>query len=355
MICHSKNPTPLQMEKKKDYGELLKKRRYDPNKKPPPEQVIFIIESKNIGTLQNFVTLTGMQKSGKTTFLSAIMAAALTNSEILSMRVRLPEKKRKVVYFDTEQGDNDFFRTMDKVKSFCCTDHLNPEHFASYNVREDEPKDMVFMVRKALEVHTDCGLLVVDGILDLIESYNDEAQSKKLINVFKQLTKIHNVLAVLTLHKGKTTSNTLGHLGSMADRAAQSVLMVEKNKDTGTFLLKADYLRSADDFTPIEIFFNKNNNTWQQGIFQPEEERLRPDKVAPFDLPLEIHREHVTRIFSFSEELSYELLRKDIIELYNQPKKWAGDCVKHLLKEGLVFKFGSIYTNRKQVKLFIQN
>lgn len=213
----------------KDYNLLLQQRRYNPDLPPPQEQVVFIIESKNIGTLQNFVTITGMQKSGKTTFMSAMIAAALTNTDQLGMRLRLPANKRRVSFWDTEQGDYDFHATMMKVNAFCGIDKL-PPHFDSFNLREDDPKDILLMLQKYLELHSDCGLIFVDGILDLIESFNDESESKRLVNLLKQITKKNNLLALLTLHKGKTTSTTLGHLGSMADRAAQSVLMVEKTK-----------------------------------------------------------------------------------------------------------------------------
>lgn len=345
------------MRKKKDEEVLVKQlqeRKYDPNKPPPPEQIVFLIESKNIGTLQNFVTITGMQKSGKTTFMSAMIAAGLTNTEQLGMRLRLPENKRKVSYFDTEQGDFDFYRTMERVKAFCLCDKL-PASFDSYNLREDEPHEMVWMIEKYLQLNPDCGLLVVDGILDLIESYNDEAESKRLINTLKKITKVHGVLALLTLHVGKTTGNTLGHLGSMANRAAQSILLVEKIKERNTFLLKADYLRSAEDFTPIEIYFNKESHKWEQTIYNPEQDtKVKRLQLSPQEYTRDAHAEMIIKIFKFDELMMYDKLVQDIRELYAVSRNWARECVKHLLKEGLIFKTEYGYTNRQQSKLYMQ-
>lgn len=344
------------MKEVKDYEGLLQKRKFDPNKEPPQEQIVFLIESKNIGTVQNFVTITGMQKSGKTTFLSAMIAAALTNTEMLGMSLRLPKNKRRVCYLDTEQGDFDFYRTMERVRAFCGTDKL-PLHLDSYNFREDEPKDIIFLINKYLELHTDCGLLVIDGILDLIESYNDEAQSKRLINILKKITKAKGLLAILTLHKGKTTSNTLGHLGSMADRAAQSVLMVEKNREKNTFILKADYLRSADDFTPIEIYFNTGAHQWQQTFYNPDDDRPAGKKglPKPFEIDKETHRLNLMKIFTFQEVQPYKMFTQNIAEYYAVGLNWAKDCVKHLMKEGLVFKTPDGYTNRQQARLYISS
>src|SRR4051794_6322438 len=137
----------IMSKERKDYSKLLIERQYDPNKPAPTEQIIFYIEQKNIGTLQNFVTLTGLQKSGKTTFLSAMIAAAITNRETLGMRIRLPEDKRKVCYWDTEQGDFDFHRTMERIKMFTGAERL-PPWFTAYSLREDGPADIIWMIKK---------------------------------------------------------------------------------------------------------------------------------------------------------------------------------------------------------------
>lgn len=337
---------------KKNYTELLQQRRYDPNKQPPKEQVVFLIDSKNIGTLQNFVTITGMQKSGKTTFMSAMLAAAITGEEKIRIRIKLPAEKYKVSYWDTEQGDYDFYKTIDRVKSFCNTDEL-PAHFDSYNVREDDPADILPLIDEYLKNSPRCGLLVIDGILDLINSFNDEAESKRLVNFLKKITKKGDLLCICTLHKGKTTSNTLGHLGSMADRAAQSVLQVEKNKDKGTFILKADYLRSADDIDPIEIHFNKNNNTWEETFYNPEQDaKVKPLQLRPQDFSRDQHTMCLIRVFSLQEFYSYKDLVQNIKEEYGYGDNWAKDCIKYLKTEGMLFKTIEGYTNRQQQKLF---
>lgn len=343
-----KQPAP------EDLAELLSKRKYDPNKPPPAEQVVFLIESKNIGTLQNFITITGMQKSGKTTFLSAMIAAGLTRDEKLSIRIRLPEAQQKVAYFDTEQGDYDFFRTMERVKLFCSTDRM-PDKLDAYNLREDEPRIICLLIERYLEQNPDCGLLVVDGILDLIESYNDEAESKRLVNWLKRITKQYNLLALLTLHKGKTTANTLGHLGAMADRAAQSILAVEKNKDTNTFILKSDYLRSAEDFTPIEVRFNKEAHTWETCDYQAPEEKQGRASSRPNQVDKDVHAMRVEQIFFLKEYQTYIELEQNIIEFYGVGKKWAKDCIAFLIQQRIIFKTDNGYTNRTQAKLFIQN
>ena len=66
----------------------------------PPE--ILWVNGSTIGTLGNFSASTGKAKSKKTFNISAIVAAALKNDEVLKYSAYLPPNKRKILYVDTE-------------------------------------------------------------------------------------------------------------------------------------------------------------------------------------------------------------------------------------------------------------
>ena len=67
----------------------------------PPE--ILRVKGSAIGTLGNFSASTGKAKSKKTFNVSAIVAAALANKEVLCYAASFSTDKRKVLYIDTEQ------------------------------------------------------------------------------------------------------------------------------------------------------------------------------------------------------------------------------------------------------------
>lgn len=343
---------------KKNFDELLLNRAYDPTREPPPNQIVLRIENKNIGSLQNFITITGQQKNGKGKYIAGICAAAISRQEVFNISVRLPEEKQRVCIWDTEQSDYDFYKMMDNIKALAGVASF-PAHFNAFNVREDEPADILQMMDRYLQTHPDTGLFVIDGLLDCLTSYNDEGESKRLINVLKKWTKLYNILAPVVLHRGKSNSTTLGHLGSMADRAAQSVLVVEKIKERNTMQLRAEYLRSADDFTPIEIFYNNQLHCWQTSDYVPPmEEPQTPIKripVKPHDIDRQTHIVNVVRLFNGDDLQSYDMLVQNIREIYAASQKWARDCVPHLMKEGLIFKTVHGYTSQRAAKLFIQS
>lgn len=53
-----------------------------------------------IGTLGNFSVSTGKAKAKKTFNVSAIVAAALVNGQVLEYKASFPESKRNILYFE---------------------------------------------------------------------------------------------------------------------------------------------------------------------------------------------------------------------------------------------------------------
>lgn len=336
-------------------AELLISRRYNPNHEPPEEKVIFRIEFNNIGSLGNFITITGLPKAGKSKYIAGMIAAAISRTEIFGLSLKLPEGKNRVGHFDTEQSIHDYYRMMDIIKKLSGFAQL-PSTLDTFNTREDGPTENIMMIEQYLNINGDCGLLFLDGLLDLIYSFNDEVQSKELINFLKRWTKVYNILVVAILHRSKSVDKSIGHLGAAADRAAQSILIVEKNRDRNTYILKPEYLRSAEDFTPIEIYFNKGTSTWEQTEHIPEEQDARPApprKRKANEYDIDEHRINVIKIFNSQAVQPYKMFVQNICEVYATGQNWAKDCVNVLCTEGLVYRTNEGYTNIKQGKLFV--
>jgi hypothetical protein len=337
---------------KQDIGALLQTRRFDFSMEPPPEQVIFRIDFQTIGSLGDYALLTGRPKAGKTKYLAGAMAASLSRLETFGMNIRLPDDKRRVVHFDTEQGKRSHFNLLKLVAQLTGKETI-PPYFDSYHCRQDNAAQIIAMIDYYLDHNSDTGALFLDGLLDLIESFNDEKHSKYLVNWLKQITEKHNVFILGILHRSMSADKSIGHLGSSADRAAQSVLIVEKNKDTKQYLLKPEYLRDGDDFVPIAIHYNKGLNLWERTDFIDEmaPAAVKSLKRKPYEYTIEDHRPNVWQIFNSTALQSYDLLLQNIKEVYGVGRNWAVDCIKELVKHNLVFKIEGGYTNVQQGRL----
>jgi ribosomal protein L21E len=283
-----------------------------------------------------------------------MMAAALTRQEIFSMSLRLPEEKKRVAHWDTEQNRYDYHAM---IKLVCKLGNIDaiPDHFHSFHCRQDNAATIIAMVKYFLSIYPDTGLLFLDGLLDMIDRFNDEGQSKMLVNFLKQITDQYNVLVIGVLHRGVTHDKSLGHVGSIADRAAQSVLIVEKNKEAKQYVLKPEYLRSADDFEPVAIYYNKQLNLWEQTEYmQPDQPAERQRKKRPAEYDYNDHAANVARIFRVQQSLPYKQYIQEICEVYALGYNLAKDMGSYLVREGLIWKTQDGYTNIRQSKLFVE-
>lgn len=331
---------------------LLAERAYNPEKPPPPDQVVLRIEGKNIGSLGNFITISGLPKRGKGKFTAAIIAGALTGEIIWGIHTWLPPEKRKIAFFDTDQSRYDFYKNIELIKQLAGLEK-QPENLFAFNVRKDEPNTIANMVEVFTRLHPDTGIVVIDNIGDLLNNFNDEGQSKKLINYLKRITDEKNILVINTLHLGKSNNSTIGHLGAMSDRYAQSTLACEKIENN--YILKLKDSRTAGDFTPISIFYDEYTNTWKESGWVPEQdEKIKPLKPKPVEIEEEIHRRNVRRIFSIENFLQYSELIEEIKQTYAVGTNWAKQCVIHLLDIQLIFKTTGGYTNQRKQKLYAE-
>lgn len=332
--------------------QLLEARKYNPNNQPQPEQVILTIGGKRVGSVQNLVTITGKQKNGKSRYVGATIASGISQREIFEIKLRTPRNRPRIALFDTEQADWDFYKQMQAIKEFAGVAELPPT-FDAFNTREDEPIEQLQMILKYLETNPDCGILFLDGLLDLLISFNDERESKNLINLIKRTTKIHNCLIIGVLHRGKGNDLTIGHLGSMADRVAQSVLKVEKIKERNTYCLSADFMRSDEDFTPIEIW--NPGNQWEQTHHIPQDEstgaKIRPLRAQPSDLPMDDYLQKRNLLFVEGEYLNYEQIKSAVREVFGVGANWAVDCIKYMRDNDIIYRHPEGYTLNKQRKL----
>lgn len=227
----------------------------------PPENVVFTIQDKPIGALGNFVCFQGLPKQGKSLFITSAIASAFTPFGLFDMRLKLPPDRNRICFIDTESSEYDFYRVMDRITKQSNRSEW-PEQLDAYLLREDPPGDILQLITAYLDNTPNCSVLVIDGVLDLLVDFNSIEQSFYVIQFLKQITVKYQILVMCVLHLSKKEGNSLGHLGSFLDRKAQSVLKVQKNKQTGCIDMEAVMLRSTGDIQPVSVFWS--GSYWMQ-------------------------------------------------------------------------------------------
>jgi hypothetical protein len=309
--------------------ELLAKRKYNPDYIPNKEDIVFTIGSKNTGSLSNFITLSGLPKAGKSTFISAIVASAFVSYDIFSMKIHLPKDRKKVCYFDTESSDYDFYRQINKIKGFADLIAM-PDNFNAYQVREDSSGTIRKMIEEYLTNNPDCSIIIIDGLLDLIVNMNDEREASLVTKWLKKITKVYNVLLITVLHQSKSNLSTTGHIGSASDRFAQSTLDIVKEKEKNCYVLTSRFMRSDADFDPITLMnFN--------GVFQQVETEIKKDtgkKASDLsDLESKALCNKIVVV-----PTNYNDISDEIIERTATSKAYAKNLIKIWINKGWILK-----------------
>lgn len=236
---------------------LLNSRHYNPAYTPAPAQQILTICGQNIGTNGSIVLLSGLPKAGKSTFVNSMIASTMMNGfnkEIWGIKLTPTIEKPMVGYFDTESSEWDFYSNINRIKRMANIDTLH-YGFNAFNTRQDSTTDNITMIEHYARNYP-ASVIIIDGLLDLIVNYNDEKESRHVVEWLKTLTSQTNVLIIGVLHTGKKDGHTIGHYGSMLDRYSQSVLEVVKDKENNLFRLSAKYLRSSAGFEDINVQWN---------------------------------------------------------------------------------------------------
>jgi hypothetical protein len=314
------------------YIELYKnayKRGYD----PPKEQILFTIQGQNCGSIQNYCIISGLPKSGKSTFTTSIVASAFNTYDIFGMKLQTLPGRNKILYIDTESSEYDYYKHMARIKNVSNKLDL-PLFFDSFCLRKENAETIILMIEAYLINTPECSIIILDGLLDIVNNFNDEVECKKVVNFLKKITTIYNLLLIGILHTGKNEGKTLGHLGSNTDRWAQSTLEVKK-EESGSFTLSPKFLRSSGGFVPIEIKYSIDDNKFIQinSIVQDS------NKIKHFsNYSDQEHNNILNIIFEIDKYFTYENLIVEISKIEKRGINFSKSYIKFLKEKNFITK-----------------
>ncbi|MDD2285513.1 MAG: AAA family ATPase [Paludibacter sp.] len=330
-------------KKKIDLDDLWKKslvRVTDEFSLPP---VILQVDDAVIGTLGNFSATTGKAKAKKTFNVSAIVASALINGQVLEYRASLPEGKRKILYFDTEQSPYHCKKVLQRILKLAGLPlDRQPENLIFSHLREiANPAVRCEIIRKAIYGIEGIGLVVIDGIRDLMLDINNATQATTLIGDLMQWTSERKIHIQTVLHLNKGDDNSRGHIGTELNNKAETVLQVTKDPtDENRSIVSASFIRSK----PFDKF-----------AFRITDE---PDNINIPQLDTDFHSETLTKRNTFGyTELSDEEHRQALeLTFENSDGLGYGDVIE-ALRKNYATVIGATYGigKTKQLLTFLRN
>ena len=198
--------------------------------KLPAPQPVMSVDGIPIIELKDIAAVKAKPKEGKTTMLK-VMVAAWMKGEMFRLKSELQEPK--VLWMDTEQKEQDVKLIIDDIKQLSgLDDNYIDSHLKLYNARKLSfttlPQDTELLISKYKP-----DIVIADGLVDYIESFNDEGKSKALINGLIQMSDHYNCVIINVLHenKGIDNRNMRGHLGTMLAQKASIVFDCKKDSN----------------------------------------------------------------------------------------------------------------------------
>lgn len=194
-----------------------------------PPKILFVGDC-TIATFGNFSASTGKAKSKKTFNISAMVAAAVTNTTVLNYRADLPEGKRKILYFDTEQSKFHCHNVLERIYKLSGLSLQKDDcRLLFWGLREYTPKLRIALIDYALRKHDEVGLVIIDGLRDLMYDINNGKEATDVMTVLMAWTSVYELHIHTVLHLNKNDNNSRGHIGTELENKAETVLVISKN------------------------------------------------------------------------------------------------------------------------------
>ena len=309
---------------------------------------ILKVQGSVIGTLGNFSASIGKAKSKKTFNVSAIVAAALKNGTVLRYVAELPEEKRKILYVDTEQSHYHCLKVMKRILRMAgLPDDRDNEHLEFLALRKYTPEQRIRIVEQAIYNTPDIALVIIDGIRDMVYDINSPGESTRIISRLMQWTDDRQIHIHTILHQNKGDENARGHIGTELNNKAETVLLVEKDKNNGDISnVSAMHIR-AMDFEPFA--FRINDSALPEAVDGYVFKQPSQDRGFPLaELTEQQHRTALENGFGKQVIYGYENVLKTLKQGYASIGYKRGrnihvDLNKFLVNKRMIVKEGKGY------------
>lgn len=333
------------MKNKKTLEQIISETKYKDIDLPLPPPII-LIDDKCILTDSNYITISGLPKSRKTTFMQMFIASALTDSTFHTIKVKL-DKKDKICLIDTEQSVYDFQRQNKFLKQMIRKNKL-PNNFSAYLFREYEPETILKAIVEICEKEKP-KLFFLDNLTELVINPNDLIEAKAVTQFLKRITAKYNCSIVCLLHLNKSNGFTLGNLGSYADRGAQSVLKVSVDKETDISTLECTMLRSDAHFEPISISFDPTTNTYTQTSHPTQAAAEKKKKFSMSNYTKNEIVERINIIYQNTNTYTYTPLVEELRKIFGVGNNSIKQVIiPYLIGNKFLYSNAGIYTITKQ-------
>lgn len=183
-----------------------------------------------IGTYGNFSFIQAPPKSYKSFFVSMLVSSYLAPQNRFAPKMDSDRQGQDVYHFDTEQGLWHCLRGFRKVADMSETN----DGYLTYSLRTiDYKKRLGFIEHKLANApEGSVGLVVIDGIADLVADVNDIEASNLVVQKLMEWSTLYNCHIITVIHSNYGSNKPTGHLGSFCEKKCETQISLEYDEET---------------------------------------------------------------------------------------------------------------------------
>jgi len=200
-----------------------------------------------IATYGNFSFIQAPPKSMKTFFVS-LLSSVFVNSECeFTGNLKSFRDNKHLIHFDTEQGDWHSQGVFNRVKRM--NEGLDLDFYHTFALRKVGYKSRLQFIEYYLQSLKDdgkeVGLVIIDGIADLVSDVNNLQESNDVVQKIMTLTTLYNCHIVTVIHSNWGSDKATGHLGSLLEKKTETQIKLEFDTITRSVVVRCMRSRNA--------------------------------------------------------------------------------------------------------------
>jgi len=178
---------------------MLRSCKIDYDNPPDASKSVVAVNGVPLGTQDNLFCITGGEGTGKSNYITAILAGTLGETMLptewtLGLEVTANPKRLAVLHYNTEQSEAQLHKNLGKTLRRASLAAV-PDFYHSLYLASLSRKDRLKLIRESMDLfhhrHGGIHLVVIDGIADLIRSANDETESIAIVDELYRLAGIY--------------------------------------------------------------------------------------------------------------------------------------------------------------------
>ena len=181
-----------------------------------------------IGTYGNFSFVQAPPKTKKTFLISIFISVYLSGQNNFGGNLRGFRQNKSVLHFDTEQGKWHAHRVFKRILDMNVEDFSKFYH--TFGLRTIGFKQRIEFIEYCLEhKFENTGLVVIDGIADLVSDVNNIEESNACIQKIMEWSANYNCHIICVIHSNYGSEKPTGHLGSFLEKKTETQIQLEAN------------------------------------------------------------------------------------------------------------------------------